>query len=594
MDKAIDVAIKAWLDDPAIVEEDKKEVRDLVAKGQEKELTDRFYQNLDFGTGGLRGIIGAGLNRMNVYTVGAAAQGLATYIGKQGEAARRAGVAIACDSRRMSDAFSRRTACVMAGNGITAYLFDALRPTPELSFAIRHLHCTAGVVITASHNPPGYNGLKAYWADGGQVVPPQDREIIEEVRRVGDFGNIRLMDFEQARAKGLIKIVGPEVDNAFLDLVQASCLNPEACQAQGRNLKIVYTPLHGTGHRLVPEALKRRGFQHVLVVPQQAKPDGEFPTVKSPNPEEASALTMALDLARREGADLVIGTDPDADRMGIAVRRPDGQFELVNGNRIAALMLHYICEQLTRAGKLPRNAVMITTIVSGDLMKEIARSYGAEVVEVLTGFKWIAAKLHQHDLAGTPERPNKEFIFGAEESYGYLPCRFVRDKDAVTSAAFIAEAAASAAEQGKGLYHVLEDLFGRFGYFQEGAKSFSMPGQEGAEQIKALMRRLRNQPPKAIAGLGVTSIGDVTTGEIRDASNGKVVGHYDLPKSDVLLFTLKDGTKVVARPSGTEPKIKFYVLTREPGDNLDKARKDATAKIESIIADVGKLASASP
>jgi phosphoglucomutase len=591
MDSAISVAIEAWLDDPAITEGDKREIRDLRAQGQEKELTDRFYQSLDFGTGGLRGILGAGLNRMNVYTVGAAAQGLATYITKQGQAARKAGLAIACDSRRMSDAFSRRTACVMAGNGITAYLFDALRPTPELSFAIRHLGCTAGVVITASHNPPEYNGLKAYWADGGQVVPPQDRQIIDEVRRVGGFGNIRSMDFEQAKAKGLIKIVGREVDDAFLGLVQASCLNPEVCRAQGKNLKIVYTPLHGTGHRLVPEALKGRGFQNVLVVPQQAKPDGEFPTVKSPNPEEASALTMALDLAKREGADLVIGTDPDADRMGIAVRRPDGAFELVNGNRIAALMLHYICEQLTRSGKFPKNAVMVTTIVSGDLMKEIARSYGAEVVEVLTGFKWIAEKLHKYDLAGTPDRPSKEFIFGAEESYGYLPCRFVRDKDAVTSAAFIAEAAAGAADEGKGLYHVLEDLFKRFGYFQEGAKSFSMPGKEGADRIKALMRRLRNEPPKAIAGAAVLTVGDVSTGEIRDASNGKAIGRYDLPPSDVLLFTLKDGTKVVARPSGTEPKIKFYVLVREPGDDLNNARRNAAAKIDSIIADVGKLAS---
>jgi phosphoglucomutase len=589
MDGTIIAAVEAWLNDPAITEADKQEIRRLRDGGQDSELVDRFYQDLEFGTGGLRGIIGAGLNRMNIYTVGTAAQGLANYIARQGEPAKRGGVAIAYDSRRQSDEFARRTACVMAANGIRACLFEGPRPTPELSFAIRHLRCTSGVVITASHNPPEYNGLKAYWADGGQVIPPQDEAIIEEARRVGGFGAVRCTDFERAKTEGLIEMIGAEVDEAFLHAVQASCLNPEACRNQGRHLRIVFTPLHGTTWLLVPEALRRRGFERVFVVPEQAKPDGEFPTVKSPNPEEASALNMAIELARRETADLVIATDPDGDRMGIAVRRPDGDFELLNGNRTAALLLHYICEQLTKRGRFPKNAVMVTTIVSGDLMKEIARSYGAEVVEVLTGFKWIAEKMHQYDLAGSPERPSKEFIFGAEESYGYLPSRFVRDKDAVTSAAFIAEAAAAAAEQGRTLYEVLQGIFGRYGYYQEGAKSLVMPGKEGADRIRALMHHLRQRPPREIAGRAVATIGDVTSGDIKDAKSGRTTGRFDLPASDVLLFILADGTKVIARPSGTEPKIKFYLLTRDPGHDLPQARRNAAAKIGALMADLNKL-----
>ncbi len=588
MDANITNAIEAWLNDPAIAETDKTEIRELQEQARENELVDRFYQDLEFGTGGMRGVLGAGLNRMNIYTVGAAAQGIANYIAKQGNAAKRAGVAIAHDNRHMSAEFARRTACVLAANGIMAYLFDALRPTPELSFAIRHLRCTAGVVITASHNPPKYNGLKAYWTDGGQVVPPHDNAIINEVRGVGGFGNIHVADFEEGKSSGLVKIVGRDVDEVYLDAVQATCLDPEACRDQGSKLRIVFTPLHGTGCNLIPEALRRRGFQQVLTVAEQMKPDGDFPTVKSPNPEEASALAMAVELARRERADLVIATDPDADRLGLAVRRPDGEFELVNGNRIAAIILDYICGQLQRSGRLPADGVMITTIVSGDLMKQIARSYSLEVVEVLTGFKWIAEKMHRYDVEGSPGGPSKHFIFGAEESYGYLPCDLARDKDAVASAAFLAEAAAAAAADGRTLHDVLENLFRGHGYYQEGAKSLTLPGKEGADRIKALMHHLRKRPPKEIAGRGVVSIGDVQTGEIKN-SQGGVLGRYDLPKSEVLLFTLDDATKVIARPSGTEPKIKFYILVREPGDDLARARQSADTKIKAIIADLDAL-----
>lgn len=586
MDTTIKAAVDAWLNDPAIAEADKKEIRDLQAAGDEKELTDRFYQGLDFGTGGMRGIIGAGLNRMNVYTLGAAAQGLANYVARQGEAAKKAGVAIAYDSRIMSDVFAERTAQVLAGNGITAYVFEALRPTPELSFAVRHLKCTAGTVVTASHNPKEYNGFKVYWSDGVQVIPPHDEAIIREVQAVGGFTNVKLMDGAEARSKGLIKMIGREVDEAFLKEVDASCLSPDISREQGKRLKIVFTPLHGTGATLIPEALKRRGFEKVLVVPEQATADGTFPTVKFPNPEEGAALTLGIELAKREGADLVIATDPDADRMGIAVRRPDGEFTLMTGNQIAALLTYHICETMTRRNRFPRNAALITTIVSGDMMKDIARTYGAEVIEVLTGFKWIGTQVEQFDELARKGQQTRTYIFGAEESYGYMPTTYVRDKDAVTSAAYIADLAAVAGADGKTLYDVLVELFKRFGYYQEGAKSVTLPGKEGADRIKALMQSLRTSPPRIIGGLEVDRVGDLKSGETRDIHTGRVVGKFNLPASDVIMLTLKDGSKVIARPSGTEPKIKFYMLTRRPSDDLDKARKEATTLFEAFGADL--------
>lgn len=603
LDDAIEKAVQAWLNDPAIAAPDKDEIRELQRCGDEKELTDRFYRDLEFGTGGLRGTIGAGINRMNVYTVSAAAQGLANYIARQGEAAKKAGMAIAYDCRCKSDLFAERVATVMAANGIKAYLFERLRPTPELSFAIRHLGCTAGVIVTASHNPPEYNGFKAYWNDGGQVVPPHDKAIIDEVRKVGAFSNIRTMELSAAKTLGLVQMIGHEVDEAFLAQVQATCLAPDLCRKHGATLKIVYSPLHGTGGTLIPEALRRRGFQHVHEVPEQSKPDGEFSTIKSPNPEEAAALNMSIELARRENADLVIATDPDADRVGIAVRRRDGQFELVTGNRIGAMLVYYICEQLKHTGKFPKNGVVLSTVVSSDLMKEIARSYGAEVVETLTGFKWIGAKIREYETASANNQsrdrqgagsspntsnvaPTKTFLFGAEESYGYMPAAFVRDKDAVTSTAFIAEMAAFAAERGQGLCDLLDDIFKRFGYYEEGAKSFTLRGSEGGRQIAALMQSLRTDPPKTIGGIDVRAVADFMTGVDKESGTGKTLRQYDLPKSDVVQFTLSDGTKVIARPSGTEPKIKFYILTKEPSNDLAKARTTASAKIKAIEADL--------
>ncbi|HSW45949.1 MAG TPA: phospho-sugar mutase, partial [Phycisphaerae bacterium] len=412
--------------------------------------------------------------------------------------------------------------------------------------------------------------------------------IIEQVRSVEGFGNVRCMDVDEAREKGLIRTIGREIDEAFLKQVDATCLSPEVSREQGRRLKIVYTPLHGTGGTLIPEALKRRGFERVLVVPEQAKGDGNFPTTKYPNPEEGAALTLGIDLAKREGADLVIATDPDADRMGIAVRQPDGRFVLMTGNQIAALLTYYICETMTRRGRFPGNAVLITTIVSGDMMKNIARAYGAEVIEVLTGFKWIGQKVSQFEALARAGQPSKTYIFGAEESYGYMPAAFVRDKDAVTAAACIADLAAVAAAEGRTLYDLLQELFKRFGYYQEGAKSITLPGKDGSDKIKAVMEALRTSPPRMIGGIEVVTVADMKTGQARDLHTGRVVGQYDLPASNVILLTLADGTKVIARPSGTEPKIKFYMITQRSADDLNQARLEATALFEAIGTDVAQ------
>ncbi len=589
LDPTVKSAVDDWLADSAIADTDKAEVRALVDSADEQELKDRFYQDLEFGTGGMRGIIGAGRNRMNLYTVGAAAQGLANYLVKTGGDSGGAAVAIAFDCRRMSQEFARRVACVLAANRIRVFLFEALRPTPELSFTVRKLGCTAGIVITASHNPPEYNGLKAYWCDGGQVVPPHDAGIIAEVRRVGPFSNIKLIDEQTAVERGLLVRIGESIDEAFLSKVDDSCLCPEISRKHGKTLKIVFTPLHGTGHRLVPEALRRRGFRHVLVEPAQSEPNGEFPTVKSPNPEESAALEMGIALARRERADLVIATDPDADRAGIAVRRADGEYELLTGNQIGALLTYFICEQLTAAGRFPERAVVLSTIVSSDLAKEIARSYGAEVMETLTGFKWIAAKIREFEEAAARGEPLKTFIFGMEESYGYLPCTFARDKDAVTSCAFIADAAAFAAERGMTLHEMLADLFKRFGCFREGAMNITMRGKHGADQIKAVMHALRTTAPQTLGGAAVISAADLLTGIERRIKDGAETKCFDLPASDVLIFSLAGGTKVIARPSGTEPKIKFYILTRSTERDLPKAHAACTELIRSIESDLSRL-----
>lgn len=584
LDQVVKTAMTSWLADPVIADTDKLEIQRLVDADESAELTDRFYTDLSFGTGGLRGLLGAGRNRMNVYTVGAAAQGLASYIAAQTDVATSGGVAIAYDCRRMSREFAMRTALVMAGNGIKAYVFERLRPTPELSFAVRHLGCISGVVVTASHNPPEYNGFKAYWRGGAQVVPPHDRGIIDAVRAVGGFANVRVADEADARQKGMLVDIGRELDEAYLDRVQASCLNTGVCREYGSKLKIVFTSLHGTGGQLIPEALRRRGFENVYEVAEQREPDGEFPTVKSPNPEEPASLKLANALASQYAADIVIGTDPDADRVGMTVRDKSGHYVHLTGNRIGTLLAWYICEQYKRQQGMPVRGVVLSTIVSSDQMKVVARSYGAEVIETLTGFKWIAEQMAQFDQ--DPGVSARTFLFGAEESYGYLPVDFVRDKDAVASAAFIAEAAAYAASLGMSLLDVLDDLARRFGYFCEGAKSITLKGKSGAEQISSIMSALRTSAPEQIGGVSVERVGDLESGRIVDRASGESLGKFDLPSSNVIVFTLSDASKVIARPSGTEPKIKFYILVREPGAELSTAEVAASAKIARFEAGI--------
>lgn len=594
MEASIHAAVQAWLTDPAIADQDKHEIRELLDSEDETELVERFYRHLDFGTSGLRGIIGAGFNRINLYTVGAAAEGIARYLRDAGGSAARDGIAVAFDSRRMSDALASRVAAVMSAHGITTYLFDELRPVPELSFAIRHLGCAAGVVITASHNSAEYNGLKVYGADGAQVTPPIDRQIMERVRSIEVFSEINYMDVEDAKAGGLIRTIGQDIDRAFLDEVQDTCLDSDVCRAQGRDLKIVYTPLHGSGHTLIPQALRRRGFENVVEVTEQAQPDGDFPTVVAPDPEKPSSLKMAMDLAIECDADLVLATDPDADRLGVAVRRTDGEFVVLTGNQIGALMTYYICEQHRRRGSFPENAVMLSTIVSGELMKDIARDYGAEVIETLSGFKWIARKLGEFEPGSEMQAPRRQFLFAAEDTCSYMPGDFVRDKDAVTSAAIMAEAAAFATNEHGGLYAMFQTIINRYGQYIEVSDNAVFPGREGAARMVAYMESLRNETPREIGSLRVLRIGDLKTGEIREANSDRVVDRYDLPASDVVVLSLEGGTRAIVRPSGTEPKIKFYVMAKEPRGAAILPDDSASQRASSILSALKQRAVSHP
>lgn len=520
--------------------------------GDPKELEDAFYKNLEFGTGGLRGIMGAGTNRMNRYTVGMATQGLANYLRRCFPDRGLLKVAVSYDSRNRSREFARITAGVFAENGLEVYLFDDLRPTPELSFAIRHLGCQAGVMITASHNPKEYNGYKAYWEDGAQLTAPHDRLVIEEVMKITDPSQVRFGDGESPR----IHIIGEEVDRAYLDSILSLTLSPESV-ARHRDLKIVYTPLHGTGVRLVPRALQQLGFERILHVPEQDVSDGNFPTVASPNPEEPSALAMAVAVAEREGADLVMATDPDADRVGIAVRDDAGRMTLLNGNQTASLLTYYLLTRWKELGKLNAHTYMVKTIVTTELIKAMTDRFGVRLYDVLTGFKYIAQVVRAHE--GTDV-----FIGGGEESYGYNVGEFVRDKDAVIACAMVAECAAWAADRGLTLYGLLQQIYAEFGLYRESLLSLTLKGKDGLEQIAAMMARLRQDPPKDLAGSPVVRVLDYNCPE-----------QTGLPKSNVLRFFAEDGSVVSVRPSGTEPKIKFYFGVK--GDDAD-ARMAALRK----------------
>jgi len=561
-----------WLGDE-FNEETRKEVAEMLDH-DEKKLVDAFYQYLEFGTGGLRGIMGAGTNRMNIYTLGMATQGLSNYIIKQ-VGSKKVSVAIAHDCRNNSRLFAETTADIFSANGFTVYLFESLRPTPELSFAIRHFKCQSGVVITASHNPPEYNGYKAYWDDGGQVVAPHDDGIIEEVRKISSVNEIR---FDAKKEN--INIVGKEIDELFLAEVLKMSLNPEIVK-EFSDMGIVYTPIHGTGVKVVPPALKMFGFRNIISVPEQDKIDGNFPTVKSPNPEEPGALKMALEKAKETNAELVMATDPDADRLGIAVRNRDGVFVLLNGNQTGAILTYYILSQFKAKNKFKGNEYIINTIVTSDLLDSIAASYNVECFNVLTGFKYFAELIR--NLEG-----KKKYIGGGEESYGYLPGDYVRDKDAVGSCALAAEATAWAKSNNMSLFEMLIDIYIKFGFYKEKLVNIVRKGKEGADEIKAIMNTYRNDPPRMINNSMVVKINDYE----RQISINKLTSEttpISLVKSDVLQFFLEDGSKISVRPSGTEPKIKFYfsVSTKLASpDNFEAKEKLLDERIDGIINDM--------
>lgn len=523
----------------------------LALEGNEREIEDRFYTMLSFGTAGMRGVLGAGLNRMNVYNVRRATAALAQYIlSTPGQAER--GVAIAYDSRRFSEEFARQAALTLAARGVRAYLFESLRPVPVLSFTIRHLGTIAGIVITASHNPPEYNGYKVYWEDGGQMPPDRAGEITKLIDQI-DYAQAQPMDAEEAQSKGLVRIIGKEVDDAYIAAVKKLCVNPQLCREMGDKLKIVYTPLHGSGNVPVRRILKELGFKQVYVVPEQELPDPNFSTLKVPNPEDPSAFTLAMKLADEVGADVIFGTDPDCDRLGVAVRDKTGKFQLLTGNQIGCVLLHYILSSRKAQGTLPANGAAVKSIVSTSLANRICEDYGVEMFETLTGFKFIGEKIQQFQDTGS-----HTFLFGFEESYGFLSSTFVRDKDGVNASLLIAELAASCKAQGITLYDRLQEIFARYGTFVEKVVSTTLPGKDGVARMQQIMKDLRAEAPKEIGGLKVTAVRDYLRG-VR-VENG-VETPTGLPTSDVLYFELEGGNWVCVRPSGTEPKIKLYVNT---------------------------------
>jgi len=553
--------------------ETRKSVTNML-ENDEKELIESFYKDLEFGTGGLRGIMGPGTNRMNIYTVGMATQGLCNYIKKEFSHVKHLKVAIAHDCRNNSRLFAETTAEIFSANGFKAYLFDSLRPTPELSFAIRHLGCQTGVVITASHNPKEYNGYKAYWDDGGQIIEPHDTNIILEVEKIKSISDVKFKGGEKP------EILGLEIDEIYTDKIKALSVNPEIIARQ-KDLKIVYTPIHGTGVKLVPLVLKKMGFTNIYNVPEQDITDGNFPTVKSPNPEESAALAMAIEKANKVDADLVLATDPDADRVGVAIKDSTGKIILMNGNQTATLLIYYLINQWSAKGKLKGKEYICKTIVTTDLLNVIADAYNVKHFDVLTGFKYIA------DILKTYEG-KLQFIGGGEESYGYLVGDFVRDKDAVMSCALIAEAAAWAKDQGKSLYDILIDIYVQYGFFKEALVNVVRKGKEGAEEIQKMMDGYRTNPPKKINGSDVLVIHDYllkkSYDKIKNTSSA-----ISLPKSNVLQFLLADGTKITVRPSGTEPKIKFYFSLNEKlksSEEYSKVEKILDERIEAIKKDM--------
>ena len=565
---------KKWCEDPSFDKETRKEL--LSIKDDEEEIKDRFYKELEFGTAGLRGVIGMGTNRMNKYTVGKATQGLANYILEQGTQDK--GVAISYDSRRMSDEFSLQTALILNANGIKTYIFDHLRPVPELSFAVRKLNCISGIMITASNNPPKYNGYKVYWEDGAQITAPKDKEIIEEVKKVEDYSEIKKISKEEAVKNGLYNVIEKEIDDEYIKEIKKHVLNPDIIKKEGKELKIVYTPLHGTGNMVAERLLNELGFKNVYVVPEQAKPDGNFPTVDYPNPEDKKAFKLALELAKRVDADVVLATDPDADRLGIYAKdTKTGEYMPYTGNMSALLIAEYRISQMKEKGILPKDGMFITTIVSSDLAKAIAANYGLECIEVLTGFKNIGAVMKKAE-----ENHDKTYVFGFEESYGCLIGDYARDKDGIAAVMSLCEAAAYYRAQGITLWDQMNNIYKKYGYYKEDQVSIVMEGAEGAEKIKEMMTAMRNKDIEKIGKYKVLTFKDVERDYVKDMLTGKE-GKTGLPKSNVLYYALEDNCWCCVRPSGTEPKIKLYFGVK------GSSAENATEELEKLKDDMVKL-----
>ena len=556
-----------WLENPYFDEATKAELKEI--EGNENEIQERFYMDLEFGTAGLRGIIGAGTNRMNIYVVRRATQGLCNYIAKVGKQAQ--GVAIAYDSRHMSPEFAEEAALCLAANGIKAYIFESLRPTPELSFAVRHLGCAAGINVTASHNPPEYNGYKVYWEDGAQITPPHDTGIMGEVKAISDWNTVKTMDKGEAVKAGLFEVIGQAIDDAYMAELKKQVLHMDSIKAEGKNLKIVYTPLHGTGNIPARRILKELGFENVYVVKEQELPDGAFPTVSYPNPEAAEAFELGLKLAKEVDADLVLATDPDADRLGVRVKDKNGEYHDLTGNMSGCLLANYeISQRKALNGSLPEDGALIKTIVTSNLADAIAKGYGVNLIEVLTGFKFIGQQILGFENSG-----KGTYLFGFEESYGCLIGTYARDKDAIVATMALCEAAAYYKTQGKTLWDAMIDMYEEFGYYKDAIQSVTLKGIEGLQKIQDIMNTLRENPPAEFAGLKVVAARDYKKDTITDLATG-AVKPTGLPSSNVLYYELTDDAWVCVRPSGTEPKVKFYYGVK--GTSLE----DADAKSEEM------------
>lgn len=543
------------------------------AEGNEQLLEDFFYKNLEFGTGGMRGEIGPGTNRMNIYTVRKASAGLAAYIAKQGEDAKKRGVAIAYDSRHKSPEFAMEAAKTLASQGIQTYVFDELRPTPELSFAVRKLNAYAGIVVTASHNPPEYNGYKVYGDDGAQLPPKEADIVIAEVNAIENELTIQVEDEQSLKEKGLIKIIGEEIDKPYTEELTSISVHPELSDEV--DVSVVFTPLHGTANKPVRRGLEALGYKNVTVVKEQELPDPDFSTVKSPNPEEHAAFEYAIKLGEEQNADILVATDPDADRLGIAVKNSEGKYTVLTGNQTGALLLHYLLSEKKKQGALPENGVVMKTIVTSELGRAVASSFGLDTVDTLTGFKFIGEKIKEYEKSG-----QYTFQFGYEESYGYLIGDFARDKDAIQAALLAVEVCAFYKKQGMSLYDALLSIFKEYGYYREGLKSLTLKGKQGAEQISAILTSFRNDPPKQMAGKQITQAEDYSTGK-RTVFADHLEEDIDLPKSNVLKYFLEDGSWFCLRPSGTEPKVKFYFAVK--GTSLQDSEQRLAALSEAVM-----------